>query len=83
MVLERFVFQSRKCGGRVVALGNRGLGWSPRSVADVAGDIGSGRVRYLVRWESGVVVVSVSDSGELWAPGPGDEGGGLLLLPDG
>lgn len=82
-MLERYVFQSRKRQGRVIGLLCRGAAWSPRSVDEVIADIGSGRARYLVNWESGPVVVGVSEAYGLDAPGPDSQPGGLLLLPDG
>lgn len=77
------MFQSRKRDGHIVALVSRGAEWSPRPAAEAASDITQGRVRYVVNWDSGPVAVTVSDTGDLEARGPGDRPGGLLLLPDG
>jgi hypothetical protein len=85
-MIERVVMQTRKTPtGVVTALVNRGEEWSPRLAEDVVEDIRSGRVRYVVPWYSGRVVVRVIDGPamRLDAARPDGGEGGLALLPDG
>ena len=85
-MMVRLVMQSRKVGDRTVtALVNRGERWSPRSAAEVAADLRSGRIRYEVPWPSGPAEVRAldPDGRDLAALGPNGEPDGLLLLPDG
>lgn len=87
-MLTRRVYWRRASsrGDDVVALLARTAEWSPRTAREVADDIESGRVRYVIEWEGGGVEVVArkgpDGAARLDAPGPlGEPTGGLAALP--
>lgn len=60
LMADRAVFTTRKdSDGDILALGNTGAGWSPRSKHDVIVDIGLGLHTYHVPWPTGRTEVRV------------------------
>lgn len=70
-----------RCRWRCRCAAQPGAAWSPRRHADVVADITSGRVAYVVAWETGDAVVRVTGDGRLEALGPDGRPGGLAVLP--